>query len=152
MTRKNDLLDLIRVARPCSTSWDLMTGDDRARFCAECNKQVYNFAEMTRSEAEALLGRSSGQICARLERTADGRIVTAPEPITSRRLRLNMPNVAAAIAAALVSTGIPVGEAAPRAARPPVIQSKQADRSADQKTQTDPESSLSGTILDASGA
>ena len=36
------LLDHVRVATPCSASWDDMLGDERVRFCLSCQKDVYN--------------------------------------------------------------------------------------------------------------
>src|SRR3954465_2271982 len=53
--RRLPVLDDIRVAAPCSASWDQMVGDARVRACAECNKNVYNLSDMTRDEAEAVI-------------------------------------------------------------------------------------------------
>ena len=49
------ILDNLRIAAPCSASWDRMLGDDRVRHCGDCNKNVYNLSGMTRDEAEALI-------------------------------------------------------------------------------------------------
>jgi hypothetical protein len=49
------VLQNIRVASPCSAKWEDMTGDDRARLCAQCDKHVFNVSELTRAEAEALM-------------------------------------------------------------------------------------------------
>jgi hypothetical protein len=37
-------LDSIQVTRPCDTDWELMSGDDRVRFCEACQKNVYNLS------------------------------------------------------------------------------------------------------------
>ena len=57
-------LDQISVASPCHESWGNMQGDERARFCGQCRKHVYNFAEMTRPEIEALVVAKEGKFCA----------------------------------------------------------------------------------------
>jgi hypothetical protein len=52
---KLPVLPNIRVATPCRADWNNMTGDERVRACAECNKNVYNLSNMTRVEDEALI-------------------------------------------------------------------------------------------------
>ena len=68
--------DALRIATPCTASWDLMTGDARRRFCGQCRLHVYDVSELTRGEAETLLRKGEGRVCMRLHRRADGRIVT----------------------------------------------------------------------------
>jgi hypothetical protein len=43
----------MRVASPCSASWDAVEGDGRVRFCRLCGSNVYDLSEMTRAEVEA---------------------------------------------------------------------------------------------------
>jgi hypothetical protein len=50
-----DLLGRLRVARPCDADWNGMAGNERVRFCGECQKHVYNLSALTRVEAEALI-------------------------------------------------------------------------------------------------
>src|SRR3954452_5823731 len=38
------LLESIRIASPCKANWDDMVGDERARFCGQCAKNVYNLS------------------------------------------------------------------------------------------------------------
>jgi len=45
----------LKISSPCRASWDDMDGDDRVRFCAECELNVYNIASMTEAEALELL-------------------------------------------------------------------------------------------------
>ena len=45
-----DQLDNIRIATPCSMSWDDMEGDGAVRHCSECKLNVHNLSEMTRDE------------------------------------------------------------------------------------------------------
>ena len=53
-----------------------MKGDDRARFCTHCRKNVYNLSAMPRDEAERLVCESAGSLCVRYERTSAGEVVT----------------------------------------------------------------------------
>jgi hypothetical protein len=71
------LLDLIVIDIPCTASWDEMTGDNRSRFCSQCQLQVYDISEMTRREAETLIAKHEGQrLCARFYRRPDGTVMT----------------------------------------------------------------------------
>src|SRR5580765_8057104 len=71
------MLDAISIASPCSASWDDMVGDERARFCGKCEKNVYNLSSLTRAEAEALLVEKEGKVCVRYYQRADGTVLTA---------------------------------------------------------------------------
>ncbi len=80
-------LDEITILSPCPMDWDQMSGDDRARYCTACGKYVHNFARMTSAEAISMLDQLEPDVCGRLTRRADGRLVTAdcifaaePEP------------------------------------------------------------------------
>ena len=88
--RKLPLLDDLRVASPCSASWDEMVGDDRVRFCLACEKNVYNVSAMSRDEAEALIADAEGDpgLCLRMYRRADGTVLTADCPVGRRRRRV----------------------------------------------------------------
>lgn len=69
-------LDDIRVASPCSASWNEMRGDERRRFCGSCRLHVYDLSSLTRAEAEALILSKEGKLCVRFYRRADGRLLT----------------------------------------------------------------------------
>jgi hypothetical protein len=71
------ILDRINIASPCSADWDSMTGNREVRFCQHCSKHVNNISEMTRKQALALVARSKGRLCVRINRRPDGRIQTA---------------------------------------------------------------------------
>ena len=58
MTEPTDILRRVRIASPCSASWERMEGDERVRFCRECNLNVYNLSGMTKREAESLVAGS----------------------------------------------------------------------------------------------
>jgi len=69
------ILDNLRVASPCTAEWAQMTGDDRVRACASCQKNVYNLSELTRDEAEALIVEKNGDLCGRYFQRKDGTIL-----------------------------------------------------------------------------
>jgi len=81
------LLDRVSVASPCSADWSAMTGDERSRRCAQCDKQVYNVSGMGAEEAEELLRTRVAEACVRLYRRADGTVLTADCPVGVRRRR-----------------------------------------------------------------
>jgi hypothetical protein len=64
------------LATPCSASWSEMIGDDRVRHCGHCNQNVYNFAELTRDELDALIVAKEGRLCARFFLRPDGTVLT----------------------------------------------------------------------------
>src|SRR5215213_4076128 len=103
MSRFNHPLENIRVASPCSADWDQMAGNDRTRFCGQCNLNVYNLTSMTRTEAEALIGRTEGQLCVRYFRRADGSIITKDCPVGLRAVRRRMSYVARAVCSAVLT-------------------------------------------------
>jgi hypothetical protein len=37
-------LEMVRVASPCTADWDATHGDDRVRYCGQCNLHVYNLS------------------------------------------------------------------------------------------------------------
>ena len=90
------------LANPCAASWADMNGDDRVRHCGQCRKNVYNFAELTRDEVDALIVEHEGSLCARLFVRADGTIKTKD---CSRDVRLRPRGLAVALGAAAVAAG-----------------------------------------------
>jgi hypothetical protein len=84
---KLPVLDNLRVAAPCTADWNQMTGDDRARHCGDCQKNVYNLSGMTREEAEALVIEKNGDLCVRYYQRHDGTILLADCTIGVRRRR-----------------------------------------------------------------
>ncbi|HTR54337.1 MAG TPA: hypothetical protein VMJ10_26775 [Kofleriaceae bacterium] len=100
------VLDNLRIASPCSESWDEMTGDDRVRACAKCNQNVYNLTAMTRDEAEALIVSRAGQLCARYYQRTDGTILLADCTIGVRNKRRRRWIAAAIGATAGLASGV----------------------------------------------
>ncbi len=95
------LLDLMRIATPCSVAWSSMTGTDRQRHCGQCDKTVFDLSKLTRAEAEALLADKGGSLCARYYERGDGTIVMADCLVRRKRRRL----VTAGVVAAAALTG-----------------------------------------------
>jgi hypothetical protein len=100
------MLPEIRIASPCTANWEEMTGDARARHCAECNLDVYNFSAMTSHEVEQLLGATKGQrVCGRFYRRTDGTILTSDCPVGFRARVRRVSRVAGAALTAAMSVG-----------------------------------------------
>jgi hypothetical protein len=78
-------VDNLKIASPCSASWEDMAGDERARFCGDCERNVYNVAELSRAETESLIQRTEGRVCLRLYQRRDGTVITADCPLGRRR-------------------------------------------------------------------
>jgi hypothetical protein len=107
MTTRKDKLQRLQVASPCSSSWEAMHGDGRRRHCLECDKAVYDFAQLTPREIAGVIEASQGGLCARLTRDEWGRLVTLQPPITADPLdsRRASPLVTAVVTAALGLSG-----------------------------------------------
>jgi hypothetical protein len=87
MNRTDRSLDLIQIASPCEADWDVMPGDDRSRFCGDCQRHVYNLSAMSRPEAEKLVFEREGRLCVRFYRRHDGTVLTADCPVGLRGVR-----------------------------------------------------------------
>ena len=95
-------LDSVFIANPCPAEWERMKGDDRARFCQTCAKNVYNLSAMSRAEAETLINEKEGKLCARYYARADGTIITADCPVGMRAMRgLMLRDIGAGLVATL---------------------------------------------------
>src|SRR5687768_13976127 len=103
MTKPSISLDLVQVASPCHVSWNEMTGDDRQRFCRQCNLHVYDLSDMPRDEAESFIAKASGRTCVRLFRRADGTVLTRDCPVGLRAMRQRFVRAAAALAGIIVA-------------------------------------------------
>ncbi|MBS2014079.1 MAG: hypothetical protein JST00_14410 [Deltaproteobacteria bacterium] len=101
------LLDQVRVASPCKAEWNDMVGDERVRFCLQCEKNVYNLSEMSRDAAEALLReRMGGELCVRFYQRADGTILTQDCPEGVKRKRRKKLAIAIAGAGAMAAAAV----------------------------------------------
>ena len=98
-------LEQIRIASPCHANWEDMTGDGQARFCGQCQKNVYNLSEMTRAEAEALVHEKEGRLCVRFYTRADGTVLTQDCPVGLHAMRVRLARKLSYAAALLLSCG-----------------------------------------------
>jgi len=103
MARFNSPLDNVRVAAPCNADWEQMIGNERARFCGQCNLNVYNLSSMTKSEAESFIARNEGRLCVRFYRRADGSILTDNCPVGLRAIRRKLSYFAKAVSSAVLA-------------------------------------------------
>ena len=100
--RDQSILDNVRIASPCHARWEDMVGDDRARFCGQCRKNVYNFSAMTRAEVETLIRDKEGRLCGRFYRRPDGRMLTADCPTGVQRKRNRLMRICGVVAGFMV--------------------------------------------------
>jgi hypothetical protein len=108
------VLEDVRVASPCKADWDEMSGDERVRFCGQCEKNVYNLSAMTRADAEALVREKEGRLCIRFFKRPDGTMLTADCPVGVERKRLRQrikATIAGWASAAAVLVGLVTGRA-----------------------------------------
>ncbi|MCU1265586.1 MAG: hypothetical protein JWM21_1904 [Acidobacteria bacterium] len=105
---KEDILDRVRIATPCSVSWESMNGNEQARYCSQCKLQVYDISKLTRREAVSLLTSSEGRVCGRLYRRPDGTLLTRDCPVGLRALRRRAARIAGATLAAVLGLLSPI--------------------------------------------
>ncbi len=85
---RDSMLPKVQIATPCPADWNKMVGDDKVRFCSQCNLNVYNLSAMTEPEVLKILERREGRLCAHIYQRADGTILTQDCPAGVRaRLR-----------------------------------------------------------------
>ena len=116
-------LDDIRVASPCHAAWDEMSpvtasDGERARFCGDCEKNVYDLSAMTRVDAMALIERHEGRCCVRFYQRPDGTVLTEDCPVglraaLKRAERRALGGIAAGIGAAAAFVAFVIGGANP---------------------------------------
>jgi hypothetical protein len=102
MSRFSSPLSKVRVASPCPAEWDSMMGDERVRFCGQCELNVYNLSAMTKAQAENLIVRTEGRLCVRFFRRKDGSILTQDCPVGLRALRQRMSRIRRAVVSMLL--------------------------------------------------
>ncbi len=92
-----DALDDVKIAAPCSSSWDEMRGDDRVRFCRSCFLNVYDLSAMSRADARNFLYTQEGRVCVRVYRRADGKVLSADCPVGAAALKRRAADLALAL-------------------------------------------------------
>ncbi len=74
-----------------------MSGDDQVRYCAHCSKHVYNLSALSRSEAEELIEKMEGHLCARYYVRHDGTVLTADCPVGWRNAQAKLTRIVGAL-------------------------------------------------------
>jgi carboxypeptidase family protein len=152
MSAKKRRIDQLQIVSPCSMNWDRMSGDEKKRYCAECDKFVYDFSQMTRRQVEAIVSINRGRMCARITRRPDGSMLTLETPtVHSVVARRPSPVVNAALAAILglsvpathLNADISVAYGAVRS---------DADNDDDKTPHGGGEALVGGTVFDPQGA
>lgn len=108
LRRKTDLLERLRVPKPCSADWDSMSGNDRVRFCEHCRLSVNDLSRMTRKEATRLVANSGGRLCVRYVQLPGGAVLTADAAPALYHIARRASRLAAGAAAAAISFGASV--------------------------------------------
>ncbi len=92
-----------RIASPCHEPFEAMSGEGAVRSCARCDQEVFDLAQMTLGQAEALIAaRSAGRACVRLHKRRDGTMMFADCEVGAWGVRTR--RVGAAIAAAVIAS------------------------------------------------
>jgi hypothetical protein len=102
MAKFTNPLDNVRVATPCPADWDGMSGNEKVRFCNQCQLNVYNLSGMTRREAEELITNTEGRLCIRFYRRTDGSVITKNCPVGLQALKRRVSRAATAFLSAVV--------------------------------------------------
>ena len=144
------ILNRVSIGSSCQTDWEAMNGDQRQRYCDQCEKSVYNFSQLTRSQAEALIARTNGKLCARIERRPDGSILTADKSYSLPRsnqkfLRIASATMSAALSLAPSITAKPVKNL-------PVLNFSQEQQTKQDAKDTEKTAKIWGTVYDPSQA
>ncbi len=62
----------LQIKTACPKNWAELVGDEKKRFCSDCNLHVHNAARLTQVEASTLVAKSSSRVCMRIEYDASG--------------------------------------------------------------------------------
>jgi hypothetical protein len=80
------ILPKTKIAAPCHARWEDMAGDERSRFCAQCDKRVYNFSRMSPEEISQFILDREGRACVRFYQRTDGTMLLENCPVGTERL------------------------------------------------------------------
>ncbi|MCA9256869.1 MAG: hypothetical protein KDA33_14570 [Phycisphaerales bacterium] len=100
------ILDNVRIASPCDVPWSSMTGDERTRYCGQCEKRVHNLIGMSDSEIASLFAAQGTNLCIRLYERRDGTLMAedCPKGLLAARRRIRRALGALGAAAAVLLT------------------------------------------------
>jgi hypothetical protein len=154
MSRNTYLLDRINIPAPCSADWDSMKGNDQVRFCSQCNLNVHNLSAMKRKEARELITASGGKLCVRYYKKPGGAIQKAASQ-QLHHIKRRVSRIAAGAFTAALSLSASVCAQTPSQGDSSASNKAEAAlliRELSSEKQSDTNSSIAGTIVDAQGA
>jgi hypothetical protein len=152
MSGKFDI-NKIQVSRPCSADWESMAGNDRMRFCTECEKHVFNLSQMTPREIKSLVLETGGKFCARVTRDADGSVVTSSPQVRFNILKLRVPKIATAVISATLTFGQNImAQSTPTPCSAGKVQTVRQSREAINQTTSDSRGRIKGVVSDVQKA
>lgn len=116
MSHSLPILKNARIASPCNVAWSSMQGDDRTRYCHECNKRVYNLIGMNDGDVAQLFEAQGHDLCVQLYQRLDGTLMTEDCPTgirAARRQWRRAMRALGAVATLLLTAGWARGHFAP---------------------------------------
>jgi len=131
----------LSVNSPCTAEWESMVGNEQVRFCNHCEKSVHNLSAMTRKDALRLVRDNASGLCVRFHSDPRGRTVHANDGPLYRITR-RASKAAAGAFGAFVALGATVMAQTPQGRQD----------AAAVRLDTRESSSLTGTVLDPTGA
>jgi carboxypeptidase family protein len=152
MSAKKRRLDQLKVVSPCSTDWDRMSGDEKKRFCSECDKFVYDFSQMTRRQVEAIVSIHQGRMCARITRRHDGSLLTLETPQVHPVVARRASPVVNATLAAIIGLNVPANALTVDVSAAQFIVRSDADSDVARTQYGGGEALVGGTVFDPQGA
>lgn len=76
---------LLKVKQRCPVGWESMQGDDKRRFCGQCQKYVHNVSALNQKERQALTTGDGLQECVYYIENSRGEIADLSLLVTFRR-------------------------------------------------------------------
>jgi hypothetical protein len=129
-----------------------MPGDTKERFCAECDKFVYDFSQMTRRQVEAIVSINRGRMCARITRRPDGAMLTLETPPAHPVVARRASPVVNATLAAILSVSVPAAALNVDASAAQIVIRSDADNNGAKTPYGGGEALVGGTVFDPQGA
>ena len=143
---------LLKIGNSCDESWAEMTPSDSGRFCANCAKNVIDFTRLSDDQVLAILRKSSGNLCGRLEEGQMNRyLMRKTEPSSRSRLYKIFAGLFLLTAAnqSLAKIGI-TDEGIARQVKMPVLGSEKMDQAVPEKSPTDSlKNVIRGRVVDS---
>jgi hypothetical protein len=96
-------LKVLRVTEPCPADWNAMIGNDRVRYCGQCNLNVYNLSGMTSREADDLVTSTEGRLCVRYYQRPDGTVLTQDCPVGLAALKRRLKRAGQVVFASILT-------------------------------------------------